>query len=30
MDSAALGLGVAYFRFTLNNSTTRNHNLPAH
>ena len=24
MDSSSLGLGVAYFRFTLNSSTTRN------
>lgn len=24
MDSPSLGLGVAYFRFTLNSSTTRN------
>ena len=24
MDSPSMGLGVAYFRFTLNSSTTRN------
>jgi preprotein translocase subunit SecG len=24
MDSPSLGLGVAYFRFTLNTTTTRN------
>ena len=30
MDSVTLGLGVAYFRFTLNTTTTRNNNLPVH